>query len=120
MPESRLYKGGVSIMRSYDYSHFEVHLATDEDMSLEEIDDMRKEAMRLVDKAVKQYQTARHRERKRDEGESYNYKELERRVKIITENYPQSEWTPEQLASVKVLHDLNYALEHDYDYEDEE
>jgi hypothetical protein len=119
MIESRLYKAGISIMRSYDYSHFEVSLSTDEDMTLQEIDDMRKDAIRLVDKAVKQYQIARDREKKINNGQSYDYMELERKAKIIMENYPQSEWTPEQIATIKELTDFDYALGHGYDYEEE-
>ena len=120
MPESKVYKASVSIMRSYDYSHFEVSLSNDDEMSLYEIDEMRKEAIRLVDKAVNQYKTARERERMKNNGQSYDYKELERRVKVINESVPRSEWTPEQIATVKELADFDYALEHDYDYDNEE
>lgn len=113
------YKSSVSIMRSYDYSHFETSLSTDEDMTLQEIDNMRKEAMRLVDKAVKQYQIARDYERLGNQGQSYDYHELHRKVKVIRENYPMSEWTPEQKAVVKELDNFEFALNHEYDYEDE-
>lgn len=123
MSEKR-YKGTVSIMRSYDYSHFEISLSAADDvdpnMTTEQIDEMRKDAMRLADKAVKQYKIARERERMKNNGDSFDHKELERRVKIITENTPKSEYIPEQIATIKELADFDYALEHDYDYEDEE
>lgn len=115
-----VYKASVSIMRSYDYSHFEVQLGTDEELTIEQINDMRKEAMRLVDKAVKQYQIARNREKIQNQGDSFTHKELQRKVQIIVENYPQSEWTPAQKAIVKELNDFEFAMSHGYDYEDED
>jgi hypothetical protein len=36
------------------------------------------------------------------------------------ENYPRTEWMPEQLAIVKELEDMEYAMSHGYDYEEEE
>lgn len=35
---------------------------------------------------------------------------LEKKVQIIKENYPQSEWTSKQKAKVKALDDINYIL----------
>ena len=102
-------KGSVKIMRSYDYSHFEICLGSDEELSLDKIDSMRKEAARLVDKAVKQYQVAKS----RIPYES-GHSKLKKKVKIIRENYPKSEWTPEQKAMVKALDDFTY-----YDYQDD-
>lgn len=58
-------KGSVKVMRLYDYCHFEVCLGSDEDMTLEQIDDMRKDAQWLADKAVEQYKTAKDVAKKR-------------------------------------------------------
>lgn len=49
-------KASVKIMRSYDYNHFEVTLSSDEDMTLDEVNEMRKSAARLADQALLQYQ----------------------------------------------------------------
>lgn len=103
-------KGSVKVMLSYNYCHFEVALSSDEEMTLTEIDDMRKDAMRLADKAVHQYKVAKN----NLEYSTSRRDELERKVKIIIENYPKSEWTPEQKALVKSLEDFRY-----YDYQDD-
>lgn len=98
----------VKVMRSYDYCHFEVCLGAD-DMTLEEVDEMRKNAQRLADKAVGQYKIAKVAALQTDRIEH-----LRHDVKIIKENYPKSEWTPEQEAKVKALEDWEY-----YDYQDD-
>jgi hypothetical protein len=106
-------KASVKIMRSYDYNHFEICLSSDEDMTLQQVDDMRKEAMRLTDKAVYQYQLAKD----NIQYSKYNNflrKDLEKKVKIIKENFPKSEWTEEQKATVKALDDFEY-----WDYQDD-
>ncbi len=84
-------------------------------VTLEEVDDLRKDAQRLVDKAIRQYKVAK-RVAAIDRTE---YPELERRVKVIKENYPQSEWTPEQMAIVKELEDRKFRASLSYDYEDD-
>ena len=53
------YSGAVKVMRSYDYCHFEIQLASSDSKTIGEIDEMRKEAARLADKAVKQYAIAK-------------------------------------------------------------
>ena len=52
-------KGSVKIMLSYDYSHFEVCLGSDEDMSIKQVNELRKQAQRLADEAVRQYHMAK-------------------------------------------------------------
>ena len=110
-------KANVKVMRSYDYCHFEIALATDQYLDPGEVNALRIEAAKLVDHAVNQYK-----EKKQAEGysasNSYKREELERKVKAIRENFPQSEWTPEQKATVKQLEDLNFAdrFEYDVDY----
>lgn len=106
-------KGSVKIMLSYDYCHFEIALASDDEMTLEQIDAMRKDAQRLADKAVKQYQIAKK------EAEKYPDLELSRKAKIIQENTPKSEWTDEQKAIVKKYEDHIFWLNRQYDYEDD-
>ena len=105
----------VKVMNSYDYCHFEIQLSR-EDISLNQVDDLRKEAQRLVDKAIKQYKTAK---RVAAATEQIVSADLERRVRAIKENYPQSEWTPEQRAAVKELEDQYFRASRSYDYQDD-
>lgn len=105
-------------MRSYDYCHFEICLGTDEPVTLKNVDDMRKEAMRLVDKAVEQYKTAKE-VRGYQEADQYYYKRLEEQAAEITENVPESERTPEHKAVLKELADHHHKMQRQYDYEDD-
>ena len=104
----------VKVMNSYDYCHFEVALSA-EDVSLEDVDNLRKDAQRLVDKAIKQYKIAK-RVAMIDRTPS---PELERKVKAIKENFPQSEWTPGQQATVKEFEDRSFRASLSYNYEDD-
>ena len=106
-------KGSVKVMLSYDYCHFEVALASDDEMTLEQIDEMRKDAMRLADKAVFQYKVAKANVQYSKYNTSHR-KNLEKQVQIIKENFPKSEWTEEQKATVKALKDFKY-----WDYQDD-
>ena len=49
----------VKVMRSHDYCHFEVCLSSSSANTLELVDELRKQAARLADKAVKQYQQSK-------------------------------------------------------------
>lgn len=104
----------VKIMNSYDYCHFEVVLSA-EDVSLADVDNLRKEAQRLVDKSIKQYKIAK----RVSAIDRMPSPELDRKVKAIRENFPQSEWTPEQQATVKEYEDRSFRASLSYDYQDE-
>lgn len=104
----------VKVMNSYDYCHFEVALSS-EDVGLEDVDNLRKEAQRLVDKAIKQYKIAK----RAAVVDLTPSSELVRRVRAIRENFPQSEWTPEQNATVKEYEDRQFRASVRYDYQDE-
>ncbi|MFA5186750.1 MAG: hypothetical protein WC551_09760 [Patescibacteria group bacterium] len=108
-------KCSVKVMRSYDYCHFEVCLGSDENLTLQQIDDLRKDAARLADKAVRQYKIAKGRAFE-DARHSATRLELEFIVRAIKENIPKSEWSPEDKATVKALDDWNYEP---YDYQDD-
>lgn len=104
----------VKVMNSYDYCHFEVALSA-ESVSLQDVDNMRKEAQRLVDKAIKQYKIA-----KRDASRNRDVPfELQRQASAIMKNFPKSEWTPEQKAVIKAIDDINFRASRFYDYEDD-
>jgi glycogen debranching enzyme len=108
----------VKVMRSYDYCHFEVVLGVDQPVSIHQIDMIRKEANRLVDKAVEQYKVAK----KAAEEQYYaqnSAKRLEKEAEAIKENFPMSEWTPEQQAKVKAYGDAVFRASLYYDYEDD-
>ena len=45
------YTASVKVMNSYDYGHFEMTLGTTEPVTMAEINEMRKDAQRLVDNA---------------------------------------------------------------------
>lgn len=110
-------KASVKVMRSYDYCHFEVALSSDEEMTIEQVDEMRKDAMRLVDKAVDQYQIAKD-HRSFLANNEFEYDHLVKRAKAIKE-IPQSEWTPEQKAIIKRYEDWHYRMNCQYNYEED-
>lgn len=106
----------VKIMLSYDYCHFEICLGSDQDTC--NVDELRKSAQRLADKAVRQYKIAKrvaeknlHREYERDA--------LERQVAAIEDRVPEGERTAEMLAKIKALQDQGHADNIGYDYEDD-
>lgn len=109
-------KASVKIMRSYDYNHFEVSLSTDELIDEKEVNSLRVKAAKLVDHAIEQYKKKKNTEAY-SANNTYLRGELERKVKAIKENFPQSEWTPEQIAVVKQLSDLEFNDRFEYDEE---
>lgn len=110
-------KASVKIMCSYDYCHFEICLGSDKEMTLTQVDDMRKDAQRLVDKAVKQYKIAKREEQKKINIFGHTEASSFAEARNITKNIPGSEWTPEQKATIKAFLDWQWEEEHQYDYE---
>lgn len=107
----------VKVMRSHDYCHFEVQLSSPFPVSIAEIDELRKKAARLTDKAVEQYKVAKQ-NAARIEGERQQrlYKKFEiERYRLI----PEGERTPEQQAAIKLYDDTQYQAWHRYDYQDD-
>jgi hypothetical protein len=105
----------VKVMLSFDYCHFEVVLGL-QGASLEEVNELGKDAQRLADERVRQYQKAKERAR---QSRIADPEREGRRVMAIKENWPQSEWTDEQKAIVKEWEDYQYELNHPYDYDDD-
>lgn len=100
----------VKVMRSFDYCHFEVAMS----ISLEGVDDTRKEAARLADKAVEQYKAAKTHAEKVERLNSQDWKI--RDIRSIAE----SDRTPEQKAKLKAYEDACFkANQSHYDYEDD-
>lgn len=111
------YQGSVRVMRSFDYCHFEVCLSTDERVTLDEVDCMRKEAARLVDKAVEQYKIA-----KEVHASAHNAGINVRWAKAEAEHISaiaETDRTPEQQAVLKDYKNYCFHASRRYDYEDE-
>lgn len=110
----------VRVMRSFDYSHFEITLGCSSDeqgnpVSLlpEDIDQLRKNAARLADKAVAQYKVSKQ-AHQADES-SWNSMRYSAEQANKT---PESERTPEEKAAIKALADARFEQRH-YDYQDD-
>jgi hypothetical protein len=111
----------VKVMRSYDYCHFEVVLGRDNGQPLNkyDVDEMRKGAARLVDKAVEQYKIMKKFLIEKSET-GHDYNRLSKIVAGYLKEQPQrSEWTPEQKAVEKRLRDLDFYRSLEYDYQDD-
>jgi hypothetical protein len=121
-----IYTGSVRVMRSFDYCHFEVTLSSTEPRTLAGVDAMRKEAARLVDKAVVQFQrrkealsaaTGTFCVEHDDGGTSFlTLKDIGEMAKKAQAK-PEGERTAEDLAVIKQHGDLLHRA--NFDYEDE-
>lgn len=103
-------QASVKVMRSHDYCHFEVAL-TSECGSIDDVNDLRKQAAILVDEAVRQYKIAKTKESNRA-GTEYQVQSLLKRIDEIKAT-PQSEWTPEEAAIVRGAADREFWREHE-------
>lgn len=108
-------------MRSFDYCHFEVAMSIESDngITTQEIDNTRKECMRLADKAVDQYKIAKSCAAKRQEG-AYYMNNFEEECKRIKTKLPDDR-TIGEMAKLKQYEDENWReqFEYSYDYEDD-
>ena len=107
----------VKVMRSHDYCHFEVALSVDADqptgVSLTTVNDLRKEAMRLADKAVEQYKIAKQQRLLNVQGAASTYEIHQIRAKAETDR------SPEEQATLKAYNDEVFAASREYDYQDD-
>lgn len=114
----------VKVMRSHDYCHFEISLSTSDTiegppLSLPEVDELRKAAARLADKAVEQYKIAKEWASKNlttTIGEKY---QRVKKLAEIAQETPEQQRTPEEKAIIKEVADLRYEMMRRYDYEDD-
>lgn len=110
-PAPAITSASVRVMRSYDYNHFEVTLNGDVH-SLADVDRLRKEAARLADKAVQQFQIAKASRERRDRiRDIWRLKEAH--------NTPENERTPTEKAIIKYHSDEAFAARFNYDYDDD-
>lgn len=109
-------------MRSHDYCHFEValsHNGTLEESVLtpEQVDDLRKKAARLADKAVEQYKVAKE----VAERAMSQHWEMDRLVgaalRIV--GVAENDRTPEEKATLKAYEDAKFRTNRRYGYEDD-
>lgn len=117
MEEKMKTKASVKVMNSYDYSHFEVSLSTDELVDADFVNQMRKRAQRLVDEAIRQYKKAKDEAMKKCSVDHERLM-LSTEAKQIREK-PESEWTAAEKAKIKALQDDAYWNKHDYNYDDD-
>ena len=107
----------VKVMRSHDYCHFEVCLSSSSANTPELVDELRKKAARLADKAVAQYRIAKiNGSRLLNEKQQRQY--LVDRIKHIRET-PECDRTVRDQAELKAFDDAAWEAGHSYDYEDD-
>jgi hypothetical protein len=120
--KAHIESASVKVMRSHDYCHFEVALASNflglssEDTTLA-VDDLRKTAARLADKAVEQYKVAKE---NLERQESHDRRaEYIREEAAAIEAKPEGERTPDEQATLKTYKDHVFHANRRYDYDDD-
>jgi hypothetical protein len=113
-------KGSVKIMLSFDYSHFEVALSSDEETDAAGVNALRKTAQRLADEAVRQYKREKEAAANRAVGKQQKEYFLQEIKRI--ERTQEPDRTVRDLAMLKQYQDENWQaqFEDDYDYDDDE
>ena len=106
----------VKVMLSYNYNHFEssIVIENEEGLTVEEIDEARKDCARLCDKAIIQYKQA-----KIVENKTVGLKDQRERLEIEVEKLreKEGELTNHEKAKIKTLEDFNWNRQ--WDYEDD-
>ena len=107
----------VKVMRSHDYCHFEVALSSSVANSPEAVDELRKTAARLADKAVEQYKVAKENAEQMvyDARGFARLQDLQSRIL----KKPESDHTPQEKAVLKAIADRLHRSRRCYDYEDQ-
>lgn len=114
--EPQITTASVKVMRSHDYCHFEVILGGNF-TTLQEVDDVRKAAARLADKAVEQYKIAKGSYELRARHTSRRERRLEHLQRLL--KIPEGDRTPDQMAEIKSIQDAAWSERAWYDYEDD-
>jgi D-tyrosyl-tRNA(Tyr) deacylase len=104
-------------MLSYDYNHFEVILSAPDDASFRAINELRKNANRLCNEAIRQFRVAKEKAQKQASlmGEKRILADEVREIEAI----PEGERTATQKAKVKALADHDYWTQNQYDFDDD-
>lgn len=106
----------VKVMLSHDYCHFEVSLSSSSAVTPELVDELRKTAARLADKAVSQYRIAKN-NASRLLSEKYERDAVVNRVRRYRE-IPDEDRTVKMKAEIKAFDDASWQASRSYDYED--
>ena len=123
MSKLTINTASVKVMRSHDYCHFEVILAANVDCPpdspewFQQVDNLRKNAARLADKAVEQYKIAKSNQQIR-EMNAQQAKYTKQEADAIGDK-PETERTPDEQAVLKTYKDRLYAANREYDYQDD-
>ncbi len=119
--DTAISRASVKVMRSHDYCHFEVVLGVDDAaMTDADVDEIRKRAARLADKAVEQYKIAKRDAEIRQSAAADMEHDWRRAQYEGILQVPESERTPAQKATVKAWKDaVFHANRAPYDYEDD-
>ena len=104
------YTASIKVMNSYDYGHFEITLGSDQPGTLAEANEMRKDAQRLVDNAVRQYKVAKS---EATHSIMFEKEKFYARVDEIRQK-PAADWTIEDKAHMKVMADKDWDARYDY------
>jgi hypothetical protein len=112
-------EASVKVMLSYDYCHFEISL-TEECDDIKTVNELRKNAQRLSDEAVRQYKVAKTMAIKRSDGE-FRMNNFEAECKRI-EAKDEQDRTIKEIAMLKQYKNENWQeqFRYGYDYEDDE
>lgn len=120
--ETKVKAASVKVMLSYDYSHFEASMSLENDngLSLQDIDEARKDCQRLANKAIGQYKTAKEQAAKRNDGQ-YKMRAFEQECQQI-EKKEEHDRTLREIAMLKQYKDENWQAQFDcdYDFEDDD
>lgn len=120
MTETIRKSATVKVMLSHNYNHFEASIALENEsgVSVQDIDNARKDCNRLCDKAIKQYNQAKVIESKRV-SLAMEKRNLEREVAEIKQR-DKDTWTVMEKAKVKTLEDHEWSLKWDYDDDEDD
>lgn len=115
--ELTIESASVKVMRNHDYCHFEVCLSSSSANTPELVDELRKKAARLADKAVAQYRIAKaNTYRLLSENQRRQY--VVDKAKLIREK-PERDRTARDQAELKAFDDAAWEASRPYDYEDD-
>lgn len=113
MSKTILTSASVKVMLSHNYNHFEtsIILENEEGLNTTEINEARKDCMRLCDKAIIQYNQAKHAANKLT---GLDEKRARLQIEVAGLMEKEGELTPEEKAKIKTLDDYNWNKQFDY------
>lgn len=120
-PPTHCDSATVRVMKSHDYCHFEIVLGLSAEPGVlypfETVDNLRKAAARMADKAVEQYKV-----KKRSLMRQENSVMMRDTLRAKADGYlkiPEADRTPDEQATIKAYQDHVYEANRPYDYQDD-